>query len=366
MPISTVIDGRARYSVNVRYAADFRADPRALEELLVPIPPPQPLSFASATSSGRGTAPAQASQVQSRGEMAGMNDGGSMGATAMGDSANAMPSSTAASDSLSDRWQQSGSVVPLGVLADIRVVTGPPMIKNENGTLVGYLYADIDASQRDLGGWVEDAKRLVASELALPAGMRLEWTGQYEFMAELEARLRTVVPLTLALVIFLLYLSLRGWAQTWLVLMSLPFAIAGSIWLLSLLNYNLSTAVWVGLIAVGGVAAQTGIVVVVYLDQAYQEARAQGRLAKIADIDAAVVEGASKCLRPMLMTVATTVFGLMPLLWESGVGADLSARTAAPVVGGLWSCMFLTLLVLPAVYTIWRRWQFTHGSVRAD
>jgi Cu(I)/Ag(I) efflux system membrane protein CusA/SilA len=177
-------------------------------------------------------------------------------------------------------------------------------------------------------------------------------------MADMEARLRVVVPLTLILIVGLLYLSLRGWAQTWLVLLSLPFALAGSIWLLTLLEYNLSTAVWVGLIAVGGVAAQTGIVVVMYLDQAYKGALEQGRLRSPQDIDATVVDGALKCLRPMLMTVATTVFGLMPLLWESGVGADLSARTAAPVVGGLWSCMFLTLLVLPAAYTIWRRWQF--------
>jgi copper/silver efflux system protein len=127
---------------------------------------------------------------------------------------------------------------------------------------------------------------------------------------------------------------------------------------LALLNYNMSTAVWVGLIAVAGVAAQTGIVVVAYLDQAYKDALTKGRLRVAADVDVAVVEGASKCLRPMLMTVATTVFGLMPLLWESGVGADLSARTAAPVVGGLWFCMFLTLLVLPAAYATWRRWQF--------
>jgi Cu(I)/Ag(I) efflux system membrane protein CusA/SilA len=258
-----------------------------------------------------------------------------------------------------DRWRQGGTVVPLAVLADVRVVTGPPMIKNENGTLVGYVFADIDSSQRDLGGWVDDAKRLVAERLTLPSGYQLQWTGQYEFMAELEARLWTVVPLTLVLVVALLYLSMGGWGQTWLVLLSLPFAIAGSIWLLALLDYNLSTAVWVGLIAVGGVAAQTGIVVVVYLDQAYRDALGAGRLRTPDDIDVAVVDGAAKCLRPMLMTVATTVFGLMPLLWEAGVGADLSARTAAPVVGGLWSCMFLTLLVLPAAYATWRRWTTT-------
>ena len=159
-----------------------------------------------------------------------------------------------------------------------------------------------------------------------------------------------------------------GWQQTLLVMLSLPFAVAGSIWLLALLDYNLSTAVWVGLIAVGGVAAQTGTVVVVYLDQAYAEAVKQDRLRTAEDIDAAVMAGASRCLRPMLMTVATTVFGLMPLLWESGVGADLSARTAAPVVGGLAFCMFLTLLVIPAAYALWRHSQLqgASGAVRSE
>lgn len=363
MPVSTVVDGRARYSINVRYAADFRADPRALQELLVPIPATQSLSFSEGEAAGRGASAAVMSQVPGRGGgMEGMGEGGGLGANTGG-----LPKMAPSADSSGvwEQWRQSGTVVPLAALADVRVVTGPPMIKNEDGTLVGYVFADIDSSQRDLGGWVDDAKRVVARQLDLPPGLRLQWTGQYEFMAELEARLRFVIPLTLVLVVALLYLSMRGWAQTWLVLLSLPFAIAGSIWLLAALDYNLSTAVWVGLIAVGGVAAQTGIVVVVYLDQAYQEALAAGRLRSGEDIDAAIVEGASKCLRPMLMTVATTVFGLMPLLWEAGVGADLSARTAAPVVGGLWSCMFLTLLVLPAAYAIWRRWQFSRAPVAA-
>lgn len=365
MPISTVIDGRVRYSVNVRYAADFRADPRALQDLLVPIPATEALSFAGGGIAGRGGAPQARAEVQSRsGGMRNMGGGGAMSSSPMGGGSTGMAASSASGDAW-EQWRQSGTVVPLAALADVRVVTGPPMIKNENGTLVGYVFADIDASKRDLGGWVNDAKQRVAQRLELPPGFQLQWTGQYEFMADMEARLRIVIPLTLILIIGLLYLSLRGWAQTWLVLLSLPFAIAGSIWLLALLEYNLSTAVWVGLIAVGGVAAQTGIVVIVYLDQAYQSALAQGQLRRPEDIDTTVVEGASKCLRPMLMTVATTVFGLMPLLWESGVGADLSARTAAPVVGGLWSCMFLTLLVLPAAYAIWRRWQFDRRPAHA-
>jgi Cu(I)/Ag(I) efflux system membrane protein CusA/SilA len=363
MPVSTVVDGRARYSVNVRYAADFRADPRVLQELLVPIPATEPLAFAGGQGAGRGTTAAGMAEVQDRAG-GGMGDMGKPGEM-RGAGVPARGTSGADADGGWERWRQSGTVVPLAALADVRVVTGPPMIKNENGTLVGYVFADIDTAERDLGGWVDDAKRVVAEQLIVPSGMRLQWTGQYEFMAELEARLRVVVPLTLALVVVLLYLSMRSWPQTWLVLLSLPFAVAGSIWLLAALHYNLSTAVWVGLIAVGGVAAQTGIVVVVYLDQAWREARDAGRLRTVDDIDAAVVEGASKCLRPMLMTVLTTVLGLMPLLWEAGVGADLSARTAAPGVGGLWSCLFLTLLVLPAAYAIWRRWQFGRARVAA-
>jgi copper/silver efflux system protein len=363
MPISTVIDGRARYSMNVRYAADFRADPQALRAIPIPIPPAEAVMLAPDASSGRGSAPVTGGgSVRPGGMGGGMGNMGGMDAApgasggTMNDAGMAAPSLPGAD--VGERWRQIGITLPLAALAEVRVVSGPPMIKNENGVLVGYVFADIDSSQRDLGGWVDDAKRLVRDRLALPAGFQLQWTGQYEFMADMEARMRVVLPLTLALIVALLYLSLRGWAQTWLVLLSLPFAIAGSIWLLALMQYNLSTAVWVGLIAVGGVAAQTGIVVIVYLDQAFVAAREQGRIRRREDIDSAVIEGAAKCLRPMLMTVATTVLGLMPLLFSSGVGADLSARTAAPVVGGLWSCMFLTLLVLPAAYALWRRWQF--------
>jgi Cu(I)/Ag(I) efflux system membrane protein CusA/SilA len=365
MPVSTVIDGRARYSVNVRYAADFRADPEALRGLLVPVPEAQSLQPGGGNS-GRGTAPSAAARPSASGmeAMGAMNGGG--GASAGSGSPGDVPMNSRTADDGRQTWQQTGSAVPLGLLADVRIASGPPMIKDESGVLVGYVFADIDSAARDLGGWVDDAKRIVARGLELPAGYRLQWTGQYEFMAEMQARMRIVLPFTFVLIVALLYLSLRGWMQTWLVLLSLPFAVAGSVWLLAALGYNLSTAVWVGLIAVGGVAAQTGIVVIVYLDQAFNEWRASGRLRSADDVDAAVIEGAAKCLRPMLMTVATTVLGLAPLLFESGVGADLSARTAAPVVGGLWSCMFLTLLVLPAVYAIWRRGQFVAMAHQAN
>ena len=293
------------------------------------------------------------------GSMGGGRPSGAMpspGGMPTGVAAPQMGSPAATSDFI-EQFRQPGAAVPLGELAEVRVTTGPPMIKDENGVLVGYVFADIDHTERDLGGWVDDAKALVASELSLPAGYRLQWTGQYEFLAEMEARLRYVIPLTLVLVVVLLYLSTRGWPQTFLVLSSLPFAVAGSVWLLVFLDYNLSTAVWVGIIAVAGVAAETGIVMVVYLDEAFTRYMREGRIQSPEDVDAAVVEGAAARVRPLVMTVATTVLGLLPLLWESGVGADVSARTAAPVVGGLWSCMVLTLLVLPAAYSLWRRHQ---------
>jgi Cu(I)/Ag(I) efflux system membrane protein CusA/SilA len=343
MSVSTAIAGRARFSVNLRYAADRRSDPQALRQILVPVQPSGRVAAAgmSGTMDARSTGSGSANPYGT----SGMSTGQPPMSMGVGQT----------SPDLMEQWRQPDAAVPLGELADIRVVTGPPMIKDENGVLVGYVYADIDQAERDLGGWVGDAKAIVAKELTLPAGYRLQWTGQYEFLAEMEARLRYIVPLTFALVVGLLYLSLRGWPQALLVLSSLSFAIAGSVWLLAFMDYRLSTAVWVGLIAVAGVAAETGIVMVVYLDEAFSRHLREGRIRTPEDVDAAVVEGASLRVRPLVMTVATTVLGLMPLLWEAGVGADVSARTAAPVVGGLWSCMLLTLLVLPAAYAMWRR-----------
>jgi Cu(I)/Ag(I) efflux system membrane protein CusA/SilA len=366
MPVSIAIAGRERFSINLRFAADQRSDPQALRALLVPVPSTGGVIDIGGTNSGAGVS-AQASSTagigSTGGAMGGMGGGG--GAPAGASSGRvAQPPMAVPSPGDPDfmnQWRQPSASVPLGQLAEVRVTTGPPMIKDENGVLVGYVFADIDQTQRDLGGWVDDAKALVAAQLKLPAGYRLQWTGQYEFLAQMEARLRYIIPLTLVLVVVLLYLSMQGWQQTLLVLSSLPFAIAGSIWLLAFMHYNLSTAVWVGLIAVAGVAAETGIVMVVYLDEAFERYKREGRIQKPEDVDAAVVEGASARVRPLLMTVATTVLGLLPLLWEAGVGADVSARTAAPVVGGLWSCMFLTLLVLPAAYAIWRRHQVRAG-----
>jgi copper/silver efflux system protein len=367
MPVSTAISGRARFSINLRYTADQRSDPQALRRILVPVQATGSVAGVGGGNAGAGASTQAGGTVTSGasgtgGGMGSMGGGGGQsGMSAAGGTSANLPAppmgGVSASQDQMEQWRQPGAAVPLGELADVRVTTGPPMIKDENGVLVGYVFADIDQTQRDLGGWVDDAKAVVASQLALPAGYRLQWTGQYEFLAEMEARLRYVIPLTLVLVVVLLYLSMRGWPQTFLVLSSLPFAVAGSVWLLAFMDYNLSTAVWVGLIAVAGVAAETGIVMVVYLDEAFMRYMREGRIQKPEDVDAAVVEGASARVRPLVMTVATTVLGLLPLLWEAGVGADVSARTAAPVVGGLWSCMLLTLLVLPAAYAMWRRHQ---------
>jgi Cu(I)/Ag(I) efflux system membrane protein CusA/SilA len=371
MPVSTAIAGRARFSINLRYAADRRSDPQALRRILVPVQSTAGVTDIGGINTGAGASVPGSAMVAttmaapSGGGMSGMGGGGSQpkaGGAMAGSQAAAPMSGAPASPDLLEQWRQPGAAVPLSELADVRVVTGPPMIKDEDGVLVGYVFADIDQTQRDLGGWVDDAKALVGARLQLPTGYRLQWTGQYEFLAQMEERLRYIIPLTLALVVGLLYLSMRGWPQTFLVLSSLPFAVAGSVWLLAFMDYNLSTAVWVGLIAVAGVAAETGIVMVVYLDEAFERHMREGRIQKPEDVDAAVVEGASARVRPLVMTVATTVLGLLPLLWEAGVGADVSARTAAPVVGGLWSCMFLTLLVLPAAYAMWRRHQVRVGA----
>ena len=370
MPVSTAIVGRARFSINLRYAADQRSDPEALRRILVPVQSTGGASEFAEANAGSGVSPRSRGMVTSSSAAAGGAMGGGspsmpmVSSVAMAATQQALPMGAVPGTlDLLEQYRQPGGAVPLGELADVRVVTGPPMIKDENGVLVGYVFADIDPTQRDLGGWVDDAKALVGAQLKLPVGYRLQWTGQYEFLAQMEARLRYIIPLTLVLVVALLYMSLRGWPQTLLVLSSLPFALAGSIWLLAFMHYNLSTAVWVGLIAVAGVAAETGIVMVVYLDEAFDRYMREGRIHTPDDVDLAVVEGASARVRPLLMTVATTVLGLLPLLWEAGVGADVSARTAAPVVGGLWSCMFLTLLVLPAAYAMWRRHQVRHRGM---
>jgi Cu(I)/Ag(I) efflux system membrane protein CusA/SilA len=256
----------------------------------------------------------------------------------------------------------SRTFIPLGQLADIRITGGPPMVRDEAGLLVGYVYVDIDQARRDIGGYVNEAKQVVNQALAsraltLPQGYYLKWTGQYEQLEEMTERMKIVVPITLALVVLLLFLQFRNLVEVLIVLLSLPFALVGSAWLLWLLDYRLSTAVWVGIIALVGLAAQTGIVMIVYLDNAYHRRKREGRIHNFADIVAAHMEGTVQRVRPKLMTVATMLIGLVPLLWATTSGADVMKRIAAPMVGGLITSAFLTLELIPVIATYWRQEQ---------
>lgn len=290
--VTTTIEGRKRHTVNIRYKEDFRTTPERIREVLVPIP-----------------------------------DG-------------------------------SGKAIPLGELADVKVVEGPPMIKNEAGLLVGHVFIDPEPS-RDIGGWVEDAKAAVQGaqdrgELELASGMYLSWTGQYELMEKMRERMQILVPLALLAIVVLLYFQFRNMTEVAIVLLSIPFALVGTFWLLYLLDYRLSTAVWVGIIALVGLAAQTGVVMIMYIDHAFYRRLRAGKIRDLNDIIWAHMEGTVLRVRPKLMTVATMLAGLIPLLWATGSGADVMKRIAAPMVGGLISSAFLTLEIIPVVYTYWR------------
>jgi Cu(I)/Ag(I) efflux system membrane protein CusA/SilA len=251
--------------------------------------------------------------------------------------------------------------IPLGTIADVRVASGPPMIRDEAGLLAGYVYVDIDASH-DLGTYVDAARQQVEQarargELHIPPGFYLKWTGQYELLADMKARMKVLIPVALLITMVLLYLQFRNFTEVLIVLMSVPFALVGSVWALWLLDYNLSTAVWVGIIALVGLAAQTGVVMIVYIDHAYERRLREGRIQSLADIIEAHAEGTVQRVRPKLMTVGTMMIGLVPLLWAQGSGADVMKRIAAPMVGGLVTSAFLTLEIIPVLYTYWRNEQ---------
>jgi Cu(I)/Ag(I) efflux system membrane protein CusA/SilA len=247
-----------------------------------------------------------------------------------------------------------GAQVPLGQLAAIRFAGGPPMIKSENAQLNSIVY--IDVRDRDVGGYVAEASRLLEERIRLPTGYRLEWSGQFEAMERANRTLRVVVPITLGIILLLLYLNFRSVTESLIVMLSLPFALVGSFWLLWALDYNLSVAVWVGLIALAGVAAETGVVMLVFLDQAWEKRRRAGRTSR-EDLRDAILEGAVERVRPKLMTVAAIIAGLLPILWGSGTGSTVMKRIAAPMVGGMVTSTILTLIVVPALYALWRERQ---------
>jgi Cu(I)/Ag(I) efflux system membrane protein CusA/SilA len=282
--VTTVIQGRARYPVNVRLPRDSRSDLDALRRVLV--------------SGGDGR-----------------------------------------------------RAVPLGQLATVRISTGAAMIRDENAMLTGYV---VDLDGRDPQDYVAEAGRLLDTRLQLPAGYALLWSGQYEAFQRITARLRKVVPLTLVLIAILLYWNTRSAAKTALVLLAVPFSAIGAIWSLYLLGYPLSPAVWVGLIALLGVDAETGTFMVLYLDLAYEKARAGGRLLSRDDLRAAMMAGAVRRIRPKFMTVAAMFIGLVPILWSTGAGAEVMKRIAAPMVGGLATSFLMELIVYPVLYEWWK------------
>jgi Cu(I)/Ag(I) efflux system membrane protein CusA/SilA len=285
--VTTTVEGRERYPVNVRYLRDYRSDLDTMQRVLVSTP--------------------------------------------------------------------AGSQVPVAQLADIRTVTGPGMIRDENGRLSGYVYVDV--SGRDIGSYVADAKKAVLQNVEVPAGYQLVWSGQYEFMERVRERLKVMVPITLFIVFLLLYFNTGSLVKTFIILLAVPFSAIGAIWLLYLLGYNMSIAVWVGLIALLGVDAETAVFMLLYLDLAYHEARSKGRMRSWADLKEAIIHGAVKRLRPKVMTTACMLFALLPILWSAGTGADVMKRIAAPLVGGILISFVLGLLVYPPIFAIWK-WNF--------
>jgi Cu(I)/Ag(I) efflux system membrane protein CusA/SilA len=285
--ITTTIEGRERYPVNVRYSREFRDDIDKLKRVLVPT--------------------------------------------------------------------AGGQHIPLIQLADIRLVSGPAMIRNENGLLAGYVY--VDMAGRDIGRYVQEAKRIVSQKLKLPSGYALIWSGQYENMLRVKERLKVVLPLTLFIICLLLYMNTRSWVKTGIVLLAVPFSLVGAVWLLWILGYNVSIAVWVGMIALMGLDAETGIFMLLFLDLSYHDAVQKGRMNTERDLEEAIVHGAVKRVRPKMMTVMAAFIGLLPIMWSTGAGADMMKRIAAPMVGGLFSSFTLELLIYPVIYAIWK-WRF--------
>ncbi len=289
--ISTTLEGRERFPVNVRYFQDYRTDPQALDRVLVATP--------------------------------------------------------------------GGAQIPLTQLAKISLTTGPPVIKSENAQLVGYVYVDVTGM--DIGTYVEHAMRIVQQKVTLPAGYHLEWSGQWEYMQRAKETLKYVVPLTLLIIMVLLYSNFKSVAKTMIVMLSVPFALVGGVWLIYLLHYNTSVAVWVGFIALAGVAAETGVVMIVYLDEVYDRRLKDSRMTTAKDLYDAIIEGAVMRVRPKIMTVTAIMAGLLPIIWSHGTGADLMKRIAAPMVGGMVTSTILTLIVIPVIYEMWRGWQMHHA-----
>jgi Cu(I)/Ag(I) efflux system membrane protein CusA/SilA len=313
MTITQTVEGRERYGVRIRYPQELRDNPERLASVLIPI-------------------------------AHGLGDGGGGGGGAAGMTGAPMGSSGA-----SGRRE---AFVPLGQIAEIRQVAGPMVVRTEDAQPTAWVYVDVLG--RDIAGYVTDARREVERLVRLPPGYTIVWSGQYEYMQRAKQRMKLVIPATLAIVFLLLYFNFRSVPEALIVMLSLPFALVGGIWFLWLLGYNMSVAVAIGFIALAGVAAETGVVMLIYLDHAWVARRNAGRRPSVRDLYEAVMEGAVERVRPKMMTVTAIMAGLLPILWGSGAGASVMKRIAAPMVGGMVSSTILTLVVIPAVYSLWR------------
>jgi Cu(I)/Ag(I) efflux system membrane protein CusA/SilA len=229
------------------------------------------------------------------------------------------------------------------------------MLRDENGMLNGYVYVDV--AGRDIGSYVEEAKKVVRDRVKLPSGYSFAWSGQYEAMQRVREKLIVVLPLTLFLIVILLYINTKSMIKTMIIILAVPFSAVGAIWFLHFLGYNMSIGVWVGLIALLGVDAETGVFMMLYLDLAHDRAKAEGKLRSLGDLQEAIMHGAVKRIRPKFMTVATMFLGLVPIMWSVGTGADVMKRIAAPMIGGIFTSFLLELVVYPAIYEVWK-WNF--------
>lgn len=247
-----------------------------------------------------------------------------------------------------------GAQIPLKGIAEVKINEGASMIRDENASLVGYVYVDLDQDKTDIGSYVENAKKVVHDKIKLPTGYTLSWSGQYENMERVKERLLIVVPLTLILIFFLLHFNTKSWVKTGIILLAVPFSLIGAVWLLVALDYNLSIAAWVGMIALLGLDAETGVFMLMYLDLAYDDRKKKGHMNNLKDLHDAVIEGAVHRVRPKLMTVMALFMGLIPIMWSSGAGADVMKRIAAPMIGGLFTSFLLELLIYPVIFYIWK------------
>jgi copper/silver efflux system protein len=290
--VTTTVEGRERYTVNVRYPRDLRSDPQAIaRDVLLPMP--------------------------------------------------------------------GGGTVPLGEVAKVQLARGPTSIRTENGQLALYIF--VDMHDRDLGGYVTDAQKAVADNVHFPPGTYVQWSGQFEYLERATEKLKIVVPVTLLIIFLLLFLNFGRLTETLIVMLSLPFALVGGLWLMWWLGFNMSVAVVVGFIALSGVAAETGVVMLMYLDQALNEIRREregsGRAFTRADLNEAIMLGAVERVRPKMMTVVAIMAGLVPILWSTGTGSEVMQRIAVPMIGGMVSSTLLTLIVIPAIYALVKGWR---------